>query len=97
MKVPHSKLNRTLLFLAVVFVLLLVGDLALVRSRRHVPIAYDTTRATGPIGVDGTIDYVAAVDAEFSRGVTERHCPRNYETKLPIVCICAHRRRTGHT
>ena len=49
---------------------LLTCDLLLVQARRRIPVGFDTTRITSPTGADGTIDYVAALDVESSRGVT---------------------------
>lgn len=36
-----------------------------------VTIGYDTTRITGPLKADGTVDYLAAVNAMASKGVTK--------------------------
>ena len=35
-----------------------------------VEIGYDTTRLTGPVRADGTIDYLAGLDAQLRKGVT---------------------------
>jgi len=67
----HRKRRRLGILVGVAPIVLLVGDLLLTRARHKVPIAYDTTRATSPVNADGTIDYVAALDAEFGNGVTD--------------------------
>lgn len=39
-------------------------------GRVEIEIGYDTTRIDGPLNDDGTVDYVAALDAEYGKGVT---------------------------
>ena len=53
-----------------IIVALVVGDLVLVRADRVIPIGYATTRITGPLRADGTVDYRLALDAIDFRGVT---------------------------
>jgi hypothetical protein len=70
MKLPRSRFLRALIYLAAVLLIVLAADLALVRYWRHIHVGYDTTRLTEPRNPDGSIDFLAAVDAYFGRGVT---------------------------
>lgn len=49
---------------------LIITDLILVRNDRHIPIGYATTRITGPLRPDGTVDYRLALDAMDFQDVT---------------------------
>ena len=39
----------------------------------HITIGYDTTRITGPVNADGTVNYVAYLNAKYSEGVTKEN------------------------
>jgi hypothetical protein len=53
-----------------IFMILLCVDLTLAWWWRHIPISYQTTRIPGPLNPDGTVDYVAALNAQYGKGVT---------------------------
>ncbi|NNM88238.1 MAG: hypothetical protein HKL95_06935 [Phycisphaerae bacterium] len=55
---------------SLMIIALVVGDLILVREDRVIPIGYATTRITGPLRPDGTVDYRLALDDIDFRGVT---------------------------
>ncbi len=38
-----------------------------------IPIGYSTTRITGPLGSDGLVDYIAAFNQRFGKGVTSQN------------------------
>jgi hypothetical protein len=40
------------------------------RPAKPLTIGKDTTRITGPLRADGTVDYVAALNAQMSQGIT---------------------------
>jgi hypothetical protein len=40
-------------------------------TRPAIPIRYDTTRILGPLKPDGTVDYLAAINEQSSKGVTK--------------------------
>ncbi len=59
---------------AVIFGLLLsllAVDQTWVHLWRIIPVGYDTTRLTGPLGKEGQVDYLAAVDQMAARGVSK--------------------------
>jgi hypothetical protein len=58
--------------LFLVGMLLLVGHVVQMRERR-IPVGRDTTFVMGPVDAEGYVDYVAAVNAEFSEGVTSEN------------------------
>ena len=60
-------------WLAVWGLLLLVAARLTILAPRDVDIivGYNTTRVTGPLREDGTIDYVAAINEQYSEGVTK--------------------------
>ncbi len=67
---PHNKWLRLVLLIPSLLLILLAADMLWVRMWRRIPIGYDTTRLTGPLRPDGTVNYAAALDAVYSKGVT---------------------------
>ena len=63
--------------------ILLLADRILVRVWRHIPIGYNTTRLTGPLRPDGTVDYAAALNHVYSKGIT----PRNNAVPLLVAAM----------
>lgn len=62
------------------WIALIVGVLAVVIGALHIPtgpvkieIGPDTTVIDGPLNPDGTVNYVAALDAECAKGITPRN------------------------
>jgi hypothetical protein len=67
---PRSSfLRRTIYFVCVVLILIAL-DMLWAQSRRTIHPRYDTTRIVEPTMPDGSIDYLAAIENYFSRGVT---------------------------
>jgi hypothetical protein len=64
------KFRRWFLYCFGVFIILLCADLTLAWWWRHVPISYQTTRITGPLRPDGTVDYITALNQISGKGVT---------------------------
>ena len=60
--------------IVVIIVSLLVippaADMIWVRVCRHIPVTYATTRLTRPLGANGLVNYAAALDSRYGRGVT---------------------------
>src|SRR5947208_16202785 len=70
MKPPRNRFLRGLIYLAALLLIVLAADLALIHYWRHIHVGYDTTRVTEPRNPDGSVDFLAALDAHFGRGVT---------------------------
>ena len=65
---------------AILLVLLVAGVILHWPSRVKIEISPETTYVTGPVMPDGTINYVAALDAMVSEGVT-----RDNNAAIPLV------------
>ena len=61
-------MNRPTMMLLLTAVLLCTSPLR--GQPVKIKIGYDTTRLTGPLKADGTVDYVAALNRKYGRGVT---------------------------
>ncbi|HTV48776.1 MAG TPA: hypothetical protein VMG59_10075 [Phycisphaerae bacterium] len=62
--------RRWFIYCICVFMILVCFDLTLAWWWRHIPVSYQTTRILGPLNPDGTVDYLAALNAKYSKGVT---------------------------
>jgi hypothetical protein len=67
---PKTRRYRVYLYVLSTLLILLAADMALVQYWRRVTISYDTTRITAPLTPQGYPDYLAALNAELSKGVT---------------------------
>ena len=63
-----------------IILILLAADMIWVRLWRIIPIGYDTTRLTGPLRPNGTVNYTAELNRINSAGVT----PKNNAAPLLI-------------
>jgi len=72
-KLPQKRWKRVLIYIASTFLILLALDMALVQYWRQVTISHETTRITSPLNKDGYPDYIAALDAKYSQGVTPQN------------------------
>jgi hypothetical protein len=64
--------KRTWAALALV-VFVVAGDQVWVRVNRRIPLGWETTRITAPLTADGYPDYLAAINALESKGVTREN------------------------
>ncbi len=69
-RLPRKRWKRVLLYIASTLLMATAADMALVQYGRRITIAPDTTGITAPLTPNGMPDYVAALNAEFGRGVT---------------------------
>ena len=69
-RLPKKRWKRVCLYLLSTLLILLAADMALVQYWRRITISPETTRITAPLTLDGYPDYLAALNAEGSRGVT---------------------------
>ncbi|MCL2641699.1 MAG: hypothetical protein FWD53_12695 [Phycisphaerales bacterium] len=69
-RLPKTRRYRVYLYILSILIILLAIDLILVRIGRRITIGHDTTRITTPLKPDGTPDYLAVIDAQYSTGVT---------------------------
>jgi hypothetical protein len=67
---PRSRFLRNTIFLFCFVLMLIALDMLWAQSRRTIHPRYDTTRIVEPTMSDGSIDYLAAIENYFSRGVT---------------------------
>ncbi len=67
---PGKKWLRIMAMFVVLLLVLPAADMIWVRVWRDIPIGYATTRLTGPLRSDGLVNYAAALDSKYSRGVT---------------------------
>ncbi|HEX4796262.1 MAG TPA: hypothetical protein VH370_20905 [Humisphaera sp.] len=70
---PRSRFWRFAIYFICFLLVLLAIDLILVQTRRTIHPGYETTRIVAPLQEDGTIDYLAAIEEHFSRGVTNEN------------------------
>ncbi len=70
LRLPQRRATRAAIYLGSFVLVLLALDLVLVQVRRTIHPSYETTRIIEPKMADGRIDYCAAVDELFGRGVT---------------------------
>lgn len=70
LRLPQRRATRAAIYLGSLVLVLLALDLVLVQVRRTIHPSYETTRIVEPKMEDGCIDYCAAVDELFGRGVT---------------------------
>src|SRR4051812_22822145 len=80
LRLPRRRIVRAAIYLVSLILIAIAIDMLLVEHWRTIYPAYDTTRITAPTQPDGSIDYQAAVEAHFSRGVT----PEN-NAAIPIL------------
>jgi hypothetical protein len=67
---PRNRFFRFTIYLVCFVLILLALDLLWVQSNRTIHPGYETTRIVVPTLDDGSIDYLAAVETCFSRGIT---------------------------
>lgn len=71
---PQNRRWRVFWALAVLVVLVtVVGDQVWVRVNRRIPLGWETTRITAPLTADGYPDYLAAINALESKGMTREN------------------------
>jgi hypothetical protein len=68
---PKRRFYRFVIYIFAIVLVLVAIDMVLVQVRRTIHPGFDTTRITEPLAPDGTIDYLAAIEAQYSRGVTD--------------------------
>jgi hypothetical protein len=68
---PRRRFYRFVIYVLSVVLVLTAIDLVLVQVRRSITPGFDTTRITSPVLEDGTVDYLTAIETEFSGGVTD--------------------------
>lgn len=66
----ESRRNKVSIGLLVAMVVLLAADQAWIHAWQIIPVRRDTTYLLGPINKEGGVDYVAALNAMESKGVT---------------------------
>jgi hypothetical protein len=69
-KLPKKRWKRVIIYIASVLLILLAVDMVLVQLWRRIDISPETTRITSPLNARGTPDYLAALNAMASEGVT---------------------------
>jgi hypothetical protein len=67
---PRRRVWRVAIYLGSLVLILLAIDVIVVQARRTIHPGYSTTRILEPKLPDGRVDYIVAIDARFSRGVT---------------------------
>ncbi len=77
---PRRKWLRIVIITLSLLLILLAADMIWVRVWRHIPIGYNTTRLTGPLRPDGLVNYAAALDSKYGKGIT----PENNAVPLLI-------------
>ncbi len=81
--IPRKIWERCVMMALSMILILLAADMIWVRLWRNIPIGYDTTRLTGPLRLNGTVDYTAVWNRMDSAGVT----PENNAAPLLIDAI----------
>src|ERR1043166_1287337 len=80
---PRRRIFRAAIYLGALLLVLIAIDLVLVQTRRTIHPGYETTRITGPLQADGSIDYLKAIEDYFSRGVT----PQNNAAPVVLAAL----------
>jgi hypothetical protein len=70
LRLPRRRIWRAAIYLVSLLLVLFAADLVLVEMRRTIHPGFDTTRIVGPPQADGAIDYVVALESQYSQGVT---------------------------
>ena len=68
---PRRRFYRFLIYIVSIVLVLVAINLVLVQVRRTIHPGLETTRITAPATADGSIDYLAAIEAAFAPGVTD--------------------------
>ena len=82
-RLPRRRAWRVAIYLLCLLLVLLAVDLLLANARRTIHPGYQTTRIIAPAQENGAIDYLAAVESYFSRGVT----PENNAAPLLLEAL----------
>jgi hypothetical protein len=77
-----AQCSKILLLFATAMATLLLGGELRAAPRAGLPIGYSTTRITGPLTKDGQVDYVAAFNQRYGKGVT----PQN-NAAVPLLIL----------
>src|SRR5213596_686987 len=67
---PRRRTWRAAIYIVSTLLVLLASDLVLVKIGRQVTPGFATTRITEPTLPNGRIDYLTAIEAHYSQGVT---------------------------
>jgi hypothetical protein len=70
LRLPQRRLWRAVIYLGSFLLIVIAIDLVLVQARREIHPGFLTTRIVSPTMNDGRVDYMAAIDEFFGRGVT---------------------------
>ena len=70
LRLPRRRIWRLTIYVTCVLLVLLALDLILANARRTIHPGYETTRIIAPLQDNGAIDYLAAVEQYFGRGIT---------------------------
>jgi hypothetical protein len=79
---PRNKWRRRLLMVIGAIPIIAALDMLFVQLRRHIAISQETTALTTLLSPDGTPDYLAAINARQSQGVT-----RENNAAIPLLDI----------
>src|SRR6478752_5522503 len=77
---PRRRILRALIYLVSLALIAIALDMMLVEHWRTIHPSYQITRILSPTTANGIVDYQAAVEANFGRGVT----PEN-NAAIPIL------------
>jgi hypothetical protein len=81
-RLPKTRRYRLYLYVLSTLIILIAIDLLIARLLRHITLAPDTTHITTPLLPNGTPDYLAAINARLSAGVT----PEN-NAAIPLIAL----------
>ncbi|HVS71114.1 MAG TPA: hypothetical protein VHQ47_07665 [Phycisphaerae bacterium] len=81
-RLPKTRRYRLYLYVLSTLIILTAIDLLIARLLRHITLAPDTTHITTPLLPNGTPDYLAAINARLSAGVT----PEN-NAAIPLIAL----------
>lgn len=70
---PRRRISRLAVYFICLVLVLLAADMLWVESRRTIHPGFQTTRIVSPTLPDGSIDYLTALEAEYSQGVTNEN------------------------
>ncbi len=82
LRLPKTRRYRIYLYLLSTLIILTALDLLIARLLRHITLAPDTTHITTPRLPTGTPDYLTAINAQLSAGVT----PDN-NAAIPLITL----------
>ncbi|HUB27882.1 MAG TPA: hypothetical protein VL992_20830 [Tepidisphaeraceae bacterium] len=70
---PRRRIGRLAIYCVCLCLVAIAADLIVVQIGNEIRPGYETTRITSPILPDGSVDYLMAIENDYSSGITEEN------------------------